>query len=166
MNFISQIVETGRKEVLTDVDTLFTRHGIDPAKQKEIRPELEKLLQDRNSAIEQTIGAELSAKERILVAELQQGDAYTKRARPTVVYAGLGFILLNYCIVPAIQAIAGAAVVKPFALPPEFWVAWGGIVATWSVGRSAEKRGSRSRAVSMITGSRLPTTSLLADPEK
>jgi len=39
-------------------------------------------------------------------------------------------------------------------LPGEFWMAWGGIVATWSVGRSAEKRGTMNRLTSVITGSK------------
>ncbi len=125
MSFISKIFGGGLKEVLGGVDSLIGRFKISPAEEEQFKLELERLLQQRDSEIEQTIRAELSAKERILVAELQQGDAYTKRARPTVVYVGLGFILLNYCIVPAIQAVAGK-VVDPFPLPTEFWVAWGG----------------------------------------
>jgi len=68
------------------------------------------------------------------------------------VYAGLAFIFLNYCVVP-IAAYLGAGDVPSFPLPQEFWLAWGGIVATWSVGRSMEKRGVRSQIVGTITGS-------------
>ena len=154
MSSISKNFEASQQEFRTGVDSLLSSLNVDTDTQEKLKPELEKLLKERDAALDQTICAELSTKERILVAELQQGDSYTKRARPTVVYAGLGFILLNYCIVPAIQAVAGKCVAA-FPLPTEFWVAWGGIVATWSVGRSAEKRGSRGRAVSMITGNRL-----------
>ena len=122
---------------------------------------MEVLLQKRDAEIEETIRTELQAKERVLVAELTQGDSYTKRARPTVVYAGLTFILINYCIIPAIQSLAGV-LVKPFDLPTEFWVGWSGIVATWTIGRSAEKRGARNRLTSIITGS---GTSRLLDEE-
>ena len=85
----------------------------------EMLKEMESLLQKPDSEIEQTIRAELGAKARALVAELAQGDNYTKRARPTVVYAGLIFIFYNYCVVPTIQSLTDAAVVA-FALPTEF----------------------------------------------
>jgi len=96
--------------------------------------------------------AELQAKERILVAELTQGDSYTKRARPTVVYAGLAFIFINYCLVPIIGKLF-AVDIPELSLPKAFWAGWSGIVATWSVGRSFEKRGASNRFVRAITGS-------------
>jgi len=129
--------------------------------------QIERLLQERDAEIEQTIRAELRAKERILVAELRQDDAYTKRARPTVVYAGLGFIGINYVLLPLLGRIAAlygleGADTRPLVdLPTEFWTAWGGICATWVIGRSAEKRGARSRLVSAITGRRGGATSLV-----
>lgn len=121
--------------------------------------EVEKLIQKRDSEIEQTIRAELQAKERILTAELNQGDNYTKRARPTVVYAGLGFIFINYVLFPFAALIATAfdakIEVEPLAdLPTQFWAAWGGICATWSIGRSMEKRGTQNAATRAVTGSK------------
>ena len=100
-----------------------------------------------------------------MVAELNQGDNYTKRARPTVVYAGLAFIFLNYCVVPGVQYLRGKAeahceqsapecvVAAGIQLPPEFWWAWAGIVGTWSIGRSFEKTSAGNRITNMITGS-------------
>ncbi len=121
--------------------------------------EVEKLIQKRDSEIEQTIRSELQAKERILVAELNQGDNYTKRARPTVVYAGLVFIGINYVLFPLIGRIANGFGLEvdtsPLAdLPTEFWVAWGGICATWSIGRSLERRGNQNAATRAITGAK------------
>ena len=98
--------------------------------------------------MEETIRAELSAKERILVAELNQGDSYTKRARPTVVYAGLVMIAYNYCMAPSLG-------IMRIDLPTEFWAGWSGIVATWSIGRSVEKSGKGNKATKVITGSNL-----------
>ena len=89
---------------------------------------------------------ELQAKERILVAELTQGSTFTKAARPSVVYYGLAAICFNYSILPFVQWLGGEAP-QPFELPTEFWLAWGGIVSTWSIGRSAERRGARNKAV-------------------
>ena len=101
---------------------------------------------NRESEIEQTIRKNLEAKERIIVAELQQGDSYTKKARPTVVYFCLIMIALNYFLLPAGLLISGNSdmlvncakkttaenVIEEscnretlFPLPEEFWVAWG-----------------------------------------
>ena len=39
-------------------------------------------------------------------------------------------------------------------LPAEFWYAWGGVVATWSIGRTMERRGATNNLVNVITGSK------------
>ena len=100
--------------------------------------QMEALIQQREAQVEETIRTELEAKQAIIVAELNQSDNYTKRARPTVIYAGLAFITWNYCVAPAVGW-------GSFPLPQEFWIGWSGIVATYSIGRSAEKRGTRDK---------------------
>ena len=111
----------------------------------------------------------------VTVAELKQGDKFTKRARPSVVYGGLLFVLINYILFPLIARISliicgwgaesEAAVAQctayidtsPLAdLPAEFWYAWGGITGTWSVGRSAERIGINNKVTRAITGSPPP----------
>jgi len=124
------------------------------------------------AATEQALIQEISnrdkAKAQIISAEMQQQDNYTKRARPTVVYGGLVMIAINYVIFPLIGRFLalykGADVVylklvEPLQLPTEFWVAWGGVVGTWILGRSAEKiKGTTDtnvgRLVSLITGNK------------
>lgn len=128
-----------------------------PEDKAKFKLEIESLLQKRDSEIEQTIRAELQAKERVLVAELNQGDNYTKRARPTVVYAGLGFIFLNYVLFPLTALLAGVESKSLADLPAEFWMAWGGICSSWVIGRSMEKRGVRNPVVSTITGTKAPS---------
>ena len=164
MSFISKILGSGAKELLGGVDKLIGRFKASPEEKQAFKLDFEKLLQQRDLDIEETIRAELGAKERVLVAELQQGDNYTKRARPTVVYAGLLFIFFNYCVVPTVQSFTSATI-NPFDLPPEFWAAWGGIVATWSIGRSAEKRGVRDKWVSTVTGTPQIKSRLLDEPQ-
>lgn len=137
---IEGIGNTIRKFVTTDSDRI------------KLQNELTVILQKRDSEIEQTLRAELEAKSKIIEAELNQGDNYTKRARPTTVYFGLVVIFYNHCVIPTIQMIQEIEV-QAFDLPTEFWIAWGGIVATWSVGRSAEKRGNKNKVTSLITGS-------------
>lgn len=115
---------------------------------------VETLLQKRESEIEQTIRAELQAKERILVAELTQGDGYTKRARPTIIYAGLAFIGVNYVIFPIIAAYS-KQFLPELTLPTEFWWAWGGVTGTYAIGRSMERRGQANWFTKITTGRKL-----------
>ena len=161
MSWFTKIFSGSVGTLVEQVGGVVDQFHLSGEEKQKFKLELEALLQKRDSEIEETIRTELQSKERVLVAELTQGDSYTKRARPTVVYAGLVFMFLNYCIIPAIQSLAGA-VVEPFELPTEFWAGWSGIVATWSIGRSAEKRGARNRLTSIITGS---GTSRLLDEE-
>lgn len=101
------------------------------------------------------------AKKETMVAELAQGDSFTKRARPMVVYAGLVFIFLDYVLIPAICHIANKPLEGGFLkLPPDFWWAWTGIVATWSIGRSFEKAGVSNRVTRFITGERAPAPTI------
>ena len=123
--------------------------------------EIESLIQKRDAEIEDTLRSEIQLKERILVTELAKDDSYTKRARPTVVYAGLVFIAFNYVIVPIVSDMLGQKM-GPFELPTEFWYGWSGIVATWTVGRSFEKKGVSNQLTQKITGNR-QVSSLLDD---
>jgi hypothetical protein len=161
MSWLTKILSGGVGTLVEQVGGVVDKFHMSGEEKQRFKLELEALLQKRDSEIEETIRTELQAKERVLVAELTQGDSYTKRARPTIVYAGLAFIFLNYCLIPAIQSLAGVTV-EPFELPNAFWAGWSGIVATWSIGRSAEKRGARNRLTSIITGS---GTSRLLDDE-
>ena len=108
----------------------------------------------------------IEAQRSIIVAEMQQGDNFTKRARPSVVYMGLLFIGLVHVLFPiAIKLIMAfkAASLTPeqltqltsllgLSLPGEFWAAWGSVVSIWSIGRSVERRGAVNKVISMITG--------------
>ncbi|MGK7395022.1 MAG: 3TM-type holin [Candidatus Cyclobacteriaceae bacterium M3_2C_046] len=119
--------------------------------------EMERLTQEREAEIEATIRAELDSQKEILIAELNQGDNYTKRARPTVVYAGLVFILLEILglrimILDAI-GVSQAMVQSSNEIFQFFLVSWAGVVGVYSVGRSIEKRGTRNAWTSTITGS-------------
>ncbi len=145
MSWIGDLIKGGAAGVIGGVGGIIDNLNTSQDEKNQAKLEAERILMQRDMQIEQTIRTELAAKERILVAELNQGDAFTKRARPAVVYFGLLMIFWNYGLAPALQ-------VPRLDLPTEFWVAWGGIVSTWVVGRSAEKRGSKAKAVSMIVG--------------
>jgi len=122
------------------------------AEKAQAQIQLQEMLQKREDSL-------IEAKKSVLVAELQQGDSFTKRARPTVIYAGLAFIALVHVLLPIIAWIVLVVTGKPLTnmpnitLPTQFWLAWGGICTTWVIGRSAERRGMQNKIVKMITGS-------------
>ncbi|MEK9148799.1 MAG: 3TM-type holin [Candidatus Desantisbacteria bacterium] len=152
MSWLGKIFSGSIGSVVKEVGDVADKFHLSGEEKQQFKLELEALLQKRDSEVEETLRAELGAKERILVAELSQGDNYTKRARPTVVYSGLFFIFFNYCFVPLLARWQGVSF-EPLALPPEFWYGWSGIVMTWSVGRSFEKSGTSNRLTRTITGS-------------
>lgn len=151
MSFISDILGSTFGKTIEGIGNTVKKFITTDQDRMQAQLELESLLQQRDSEVEATMRKELGAKERILVAELQQGDKFTKRARPSVVYFGLCMIFINYCLMPMIQYWKELPITA-FDLPTEFWAAWGGIVATWSIGRSAEKRGTRNKVTSFIVG--------------
>lgn len=119
--------------------------------------------------MEATVQQQIVAQKDIMVAELQQGDAYTKRARPTLVYYGLYFIAANYVLFPMIvrgsgimaaffhgaispeQMAAIADASQPLQLPEEFWWAWGSAISVWSLGRDAVRSGVSGKVVDSIS---------------
>ena len=166
MGWLTNILSGGAGSLIKDIGDVVDKFNLSGEEKQEFKLQMEALLQKRDSELEQTLRQEMESKERVLTAELNQGDAYTKRARPSVVYFGLGFIFLNYCLVPGIQYLRGkatatcsiensvqqCAITGGVQLPPEFWWAWGGIVGTWAIGRSFEKAGASNRMSRLVTG--------------
>lgn len=101
--------------------------------------------------IEKREASIVDAQKSIIVAEMQQTDEYTKRARPTLVYAGLFFIFLVHVAFP-ISAFFTSKSMPTLLLPEEFWWAWSGVCGMWVIGRSAEKKGITGKLTSLITG--------------
>lgn len=119
--------------------------------------ELEKLLSDRENTM-------VHAKAAIMTAEMNQEDKYTKRGRPTIIYAGLAFIGLVHVVFPILAWYALMVMGKPLdmpsiSLPDEFWWAWGGAVSIYIMGRTSEKSdgepgGLLGRMYGMIVGAK------------
>ena len=154
MSWFSKIFSGSVGTFVEKVGGVIDRFTLTKEEKEQFKIDMASLVQERDSDIEETIRTRLKVKETILVAELTQGDKYTKRARPTVVYAGLGFIFYIYCLVPVVAKIFGSDM-PPLTLPDAFWAGWSGIVATWSIGRTMEKRGASNRFSRAVTGSRL-----------
>ena len=152
MSFLTGLFSNGAAKLVDAVSGLADQFFTSKEEKMNFLHKFEQELQKRDSEIEQTIRTELKAKTEIMVAELQQGDNYTKRARPTVVYFGLFATFWNYMLVPTVQALKGVDLTA-FPLPGEFWAAWGGVTGVYVLGRSAEKRGAANRGTELMTGS-------------
>lgn len=152
MSWLSDLFTSGVGDLVDKVGATVDRFHLSGEEKQRFKLELRRLFQQRQAEVEQTIRKNLEARERVLVAELAQGDNYTKRARPTVVYGGLVMIGINYVIIPFLASVFGAEAMQPMQLPTEFWAAWGGVVATWSIGRSLEKANMSNGLSRMVTG--------------
>ena len=98
----------------------------------EAKLKFEAILVEKTKAANQQVLQRFQMVADVIKAEMNSGDNYTKRARPTLVYFGMVVIAWNYCVLPVVGG-------TPVELPMEFWVAWGGTVSIWSLGRSGER---------------------------
>ena len=159
MSFLDRVIGGSLGSFAESVGNVIDKFHLSGEEKQAFKLEMERLQMAATSELEQTMRAELEAKERILTAELQQGDTYTKRARPTVVYIGLAAIVFNYCVAPIVQWVVlnvSPEYVSPLPnldLPTEFWWAFGSVVSVWSVGRTMERRGAANNLLSLVTGS-------------
>lgn len=149
--WLDKILGSGAEGILSGLSKVIGKFKMDPAEKRTLELEAEKLVHEQIMAVQGQATAELQAKERVIVAELNQGDNYTKRARPTIIYAGLFIIFANW-LASAVAAIGWPAVDLP-PLPTELWVTWGAVTGTYAIGRSAEKRGVGNGLTRAITGS-------------
>lgn len=174
MSWFTSLFAGGASDLIDKVGGVIDNLHLSGEEKQNFKLELQQVIAARDSELEQTLRKNLEAKERIIVAELAQGDSFTKRARPSVVYFGLVMIGLNYFVLPLALLVSGnfdkmqtcsTSVVKEqtitncyraeiFPLPGEFWAAWGGIVATWAVGRSFEKAGFGGSMSKAVTGNK------------
>jgi len=138
MSWISDLIGGSAGQVIESIGDTVKKFVTTDKDRAEFNLELQKIIAQRNSELETSLQVTLQAKERIIVAEMNQTDNYTKRARPTLVYAGLAMIAINYVVAPWFG-------LAQFQLPAEFWMAWGGAVSVWSIGRSFEKTGTPNK---------------------
>ncbi len=149
MGWLSKLFGAGLGETVEQVGNIATRFAEGHLGKKELRLELERLLAERDAQRISALKEELRTKERVMVAELEQGDNYTKRARPTIVYAGI------------IASIIDAIGTIDFSMPADFWYVWGGVCGVYMVGRTFEKRGDRGRFARIAAGA--SSSSILSD---
>jgi hypothetical protein len=121
------------------------------AEKNAARLQLQQMLEVRENTV-------IEMQRAVMTAEMAQGDAFTKRARPSIVYFGLLAIGLVHVMLPVLAWVVLIATGKALTempniqLPGEFWYTWGGVCSIWIVGRSAERFGGANKIVSAITG--------------
>ncbi len=155
MKILSQLLSSGVSDIIDSVGGILDKLTLTKQEKQEIKLEMQSRLMKMESELETTYRTELDSRAEIIKAEMAQGDKFTKRARPTIVYAGLIFIFIVHVILPIIAYITGNDLsdVLDIKLPPEFWWAWGTVVSVYGAGRSAEKMGITNQITQLATGS-------------
>ena len=162
MGIIDKLIGGGAKALTDSIGGLVDRFVTTSDEKQEFKLEAARLIGEETRQLEESLRTELQTKERVLVAELNQGDSYTKRARPSIIYVGLGLAVVQL-VVGYIAFFIGRAIPEPAGMVPmEFWIAWGGVAGTWVIGRSAERRGYQNQLTAIITGNgKKPSGSIL-----
>ena len=151
---ISNIVTGGIKDIAEGAIKVIDQFVETPQEKQQAQNAIRRMQHEATLARSNEMTATINKRGEIVVAELNQGDNYTKRARPTLVYSGLLFIFLGYFVAPLIIG-------KQLELPVEFWVTWGGVCSVWSIGRSAERVAPTS-AVSKLLNTTEPYKNAIA----
>lgn len=145
MSFIGDLFAGGAKGIVEAVGSVADRFIQTKDEKAKFELEVEEVITTRLGQIEESARARMNMTAEIIKAEMASGDAYTKRARPTVVYFGLLLIGWNYGVGPMLSH-------PPVELPSEFWLAWGSVISIWSIGRTAERIGIEGKVTKVITG--------------
>tara|TARA_B100000029_G_scaffold137614_1_gene132508 strand:+ start:368 stop:823 length:456 start_codon:yes stop_codon:yes gene_type:complete len=104
----------------------------DPDQRHKAEMEVQALAAQREAQLEETLRSRMAMTSDIIKSEMSQGDTFTKRARPMLVYWGMVLVTVDH--------LASLFIERQLPdLPEQFWLAWGGVVSIWIVGRSAEK---------------------------
>jgi hypothetical protein len=155
MEMFKKLFSKGISDVIDSVGNVIDRVSLRKEEKDRIKMEMESNLLKLQAKVEDNFLDELKDRNDLIKAELAQGDNFTKRARPSIIYAGIIFIFLVYILIPLLAWIAGTAPDKMphIAMPEEFWWAWGTVVGVYGLGRSVEKYGVANKTTNLITGS-------------
>ncbi len=177
MSFLSTVFGGGAKGIIEGIGGIADRFIQTADEKAQFALEVEKVITERMKYIEESARTTVESRMQVIIAELQHGDEYVKHTRPMIARWGLYTIIYNYAGVPTLSGIVKFLLVlitgfsndpqlwadlvtkiniEPFQLPLAFWGAWGGIVGTYSVGRSFEKFGVRNKWTKAATGNALP----------
>lgn len=154
MNFLSKLLGSGASEFIEGVTHAVDEFTLSKEEKQEFQLKMQEYVLKLDDRAQETYQQELQARSDIIKAEMAQGDKFTKRARPTIVYTGLAFILIIHVLLPVIGFFTHNLddLVK-LKLPTEFWWAWSTVVGVYGAGRTAEKFGMVNKFTQLATGS-------------
>src|SRR5210317_1823513 len=107
MELFKKLFSKGITDVVDSVGNVIDRFTLSKEEKMEFKLEMQSRLMKMENELEETYRTELQTRSDIIKSEMAQGDNYTKRARPTIVYAGLLFIFFVYVLIPVIAYIGG-----------------------------------------------------------
>jgi hypothetical protein len=155
MSILSNIFSGSLTGIIDSVGGIIDRFTLSKEEKREFKLEMHSQLMQMEKELEESYRTQIESRADIIKSEMAQGDRFTKRARPAIIYGGLIFIFIVYVLVPVIAYLSGASSddMPQIKLPDEFWWAWGTVVSVYGAGRSVEKMGVTNRATQLITGS-------------
>lgn len=117
--------------------------------------ELEKVINARLSETEATLRHRNEMTVRVIEAEMAQGDKWTKRARPSIIYVGLLIAFCQMVVMPTMLILQfitpeDAEVYKTYGSHELFWGAWAAVAGIYSWGRSQEKKTTRAALMGAV----------------
>ncbi len=115
--------------------------GLEPAIQAAIMER--DIARDKHAA--EVMQTELETRATIIQAEMNQGDKFTKRARPTIVYTGLVMFFIELGVRVYLQLKVGTMPSETI-VPGPMIAGWTVAVGVWSAGRSWEKVTARKNS--------------------
>ena len=137
---------------------VFKGKGVSDTNLLQMEPVIQQLIisrdADRDKYAAETMQVELETRTRTIEAEMAQGDNFTKRARPSLVYSGLVMFFLEFGI-RAVLVIKGLEMPTETIVPGPFIIGWSGAVSVWMVGRSAEKISKIKNGNAALGGSKI-----------
>ena len=141
MNFLKGAADS----IVGGLTSVFDDLHLSGEEKAEIVQKAAMVVTERLRVANEAITARFEMVAKIIESDNKSGDNFTRRARPSVVYFGLFVIFWNYVLMPTVVIFIEAEFTA-VVLPVEFWVTWGGITATWTVSRSAERVASNNGA--------------------
>lgn len=161
MSWIGDLFAGGASGLISGIGDVADKFITTGDEKNQFKLEMEQVITARMNMMNEQAVTEMNAKSEIIQAELKQGDNFTKRMRPSLGYFGMIVIFYNYCIIPSIGVFKPDLGIVAFEMPGEFWLAWGGMMATYSIGRSQEKKGQGNKVTGMLSGVTPSITKLL-----
>ena len=145
---LGDILAGGLGGLIRDVASVVDKFHLSKEEKAAIQIALEDAASRQFEIIERSVQARYEAVTKVIEAEMNQGDTFTKRARPMVVYVGLLLYILE-AIAPGVFGIT-------MHVPEDFTFAWAGVVGVWMIGRSYEKVNGLGTRARWITGAQDP----------